>query len=75
MHHYELTEGLILVDEVADDIGTVVEIKDNHVTLTSLHPNRREWEAMSDDLRLATPRERMLAKVTAANLASKNGFH
>ncbi|MGW6263744.1 hypothetical protein [Streptomyces sp. NPDC055085] len=72
MHYNELTEGLILIDETVDDIGRVVEIKDNHVTLTSLHPNRREWEARSDDLRLATPKERMLAKVAAANLTSKN---
>ncbi len=72
MHHYEINEGVTLVDESKDDIGTVVEVKDNHVTLRSLHPNRREWEAKSDELRLATPTERMRAKLAAANLSSES---
>lgn len=71
MHHYELTEGLTVVDEVRDDIGRVVEIQDNHVTLAPVQPNAREWEADAQDLRLATPLERMKAKVAAENYASE----
>jgi hypothetical protein len=72
MHSYEITEGLILMDEDRDDIGRVVEVKDNHVTLESLHPDRHEWERDASDLRVATPKERMMAKVAAANYGSIN---
>lgn len=72
VHAHELTEGLTLVDESRDDIGKVVEVKDNHVTLSPLRPGAREWEAEAHELRLATPLERIRAKVAAENYATEH---
>lgn len=71
MHHYEVRTGLIVVDESRQDIGTIVEIRDNTLTIDPLHPDRfAEWEADCAHVRLATPLERMKAKVAAENYTS-----
>jgi hypothetical protein len=71
MHHYEARPNLVVVDESRNEIGTVVEIKDNVLTIDPLHPDLvSEWEVECQHVRVATPLERMKAKVAIENHGS-----
>lgn len=71
MQHHEIREGLIVVDESAEELGRIVEVWDNKVTLAT-PDGGPEWETHSSRLRLATSEELIRMKVAAANWASRN---
>ncbi|WP_455358199.1 hypothetical protein [Streptomyces sp. SYSU K21746] len=63
--------GTVVVDEQRSRVGEVMGAEGPYLQLRPLGGGR-EWDAAPDRVRVATPAERLSARVAAANAASSS---